>query len=119
MSAIGAPPPAYTKRAVSSPAALVLGGAVTFTHGLGATPRGAQLWLVCTTADLTYAVGDKIAVRVWYDAGYRGPVLCLDNGGATVKAIFGNSNMDIYKKDASGGGTITAANWSVVIEAWL
>lgn len=47
----------YTSSEVSFPSSA---GATAFTHGLGSAPKEVNAWMVCTSAELGYSVGDIV-----------------------------------------------------------
>ena len=54
--------PVFTAQYVSSNQTITSGGLLTLAHGLGQEPKSIQLYLVCTTAEGGWAVGDVILV---------------------------------------------------------
>lgn len=52
--------PKLTKEYVSPPQAIVAGGLITLSHGLGAIPKSVALEYVCVTASEGYSVGEVI-----------------------------------------------------------
>jgi hypothetical protein len=109
----------YTSAATTLPAA---GAVLTFTHGLGAKPTRWLVTLVCTTANVGYAVGDELEL----------PAMDITSGGyvsngttfvnATTIKIAKSSIADWTVTTGTGGGAgaaITNASWRIVARASL
>lgn len=116
-SGISSAPPAYAKRAESTPAAMVVTSLYTFTHGLGGRARGVRIWMECAIAEAGYAVGDRVACEGFYDAAVRGAYAVIDSD-TVVKVRFATMNGTTPDKGTGAASVITAANWNIVIEAW-
>lgn len=89
-----------------------LGGAYSFTHGLGATPRLIQIEYECATAEGGFVAGDKILIAVAYYSysNIQGPQP-QKYDATTINFRMGNA---IPVLGTSGGGlgfTTTPANW--------
>lgn len=54
----------YTSSEISFPASP---SSTSFAHGLGAAPKELEAWIVCTSADLSYSVGDVVALAAQSD----------------------------------------------------
>ena len=105
----------FTSTAQSIPS----GGVVSVAHGLEATPKELECWIVCTTTDLGYSVGDVVAL-----GGSR------DGDGARNFTLYANSTNILFSRDASGlyigdqsssyeGAAITPARWSLYLRGRL
>tara|TARA_X000001382_G_C3144327_1_gene170729 strand:+ start:64 stop:930 length:867 start_codon:yes stop_codon:yes gene_type:complete len=93
----------------------------TKNHGLGAKPDLLQYYIVCTTGEHGYVVGDEIAMpETVSDASY-GATLYIPNGSTSQVGIvypFGGL-FQINRKDTSIGAVVatTAGRWNVRIKA--
>lgn len=93
-------------------------GAQTFTqvHGLGVKPALVSVIVRCKTAELGFAVGDEIEVTEFWNypnsAYYGGYTAFNDTDVKYNKGPSGGSSGFNL-----GGGTLTAANWRLVIRA--
>lgn len=102
-------------RSESDALAIPTTGSVEFDHGLRRVPS-VDVNLVCLTAEHSYSVGDEISIeRTRNVATPAQPFLSatVTSGKVTVTRNAGNA--DVWKKDASAFGTITAASWAIKI----
>lgn len=76
----------------------------SFDHGFAARPRHADLFIVCVTAELGYAVGDKVAVGAQAAAS-----LMVNKNKAQVTAV---TLPQVVNPSTNLAVTITAANWN-------
>lgn len=91
-------------------------GLQTFTHGLGGLPALAQFFLLCTSAEHGYAVGDyygPISAETFADGANYGLVAAMNATQIKVRA-------DILGMLTTSGTRVspTPANWSLVIRLW-
>ena len=88
-------------------------------HGLGAAPSWLWAEIVCTTGDLGYVAGDRVALGL----SWRGDLTSASHVGistdATVIEAHTGNNFGIVRADSNNGGTITAASWDLVITPYL
>jgi len=83
---------------------------ISFTHNIGDYPRNMWIELQCTTADIGYAVGDRLALPATNAAAIvpLQPWSTYKTMGFTV----GNTtNFDLIQKATGALGAFTAANW--------
>jgi hypothetical protein len=110
----------FTKEYVSPEQTFTASGLLTLPHSLGVAPKFIQGFLVCKTADQSYAIGDVILVPLSIQSSSA-----ADNFGAQVRIDSAN----IYVRygvnpflvgRATDGVTVqtTAANWRLVVRAW-
>jgi hypothetical protein len=100
---------------------ITAGGALTIAHGLGRKPILAQFYLVCTTAELGYSIGDEVFVGNGHSS------TTADNYGIAYTPDVTNinirygSNANVFRlinKTTGAGIAITAANWTLLIRVW-
>jgi hypothetical protein len=104
---------------VSADTAITLGGLTTLTHGLGAAPKLIQMFLVCTTIDAGYAVGDIVSVTWESNTGSRGPAAIIENGNTTEIYIRMAGNAAFIGHKTTGvAAAITPTSWALRVRAW-
>ena len=84
---------------------ITLNTVLTVAHGLGSKIDGINISLQCTTAELGYAIGDKVSVGSQYIT------VAYDN---TNLYFVVASAVQILNKTTHALGNITAANWTIV-----
>ena len=113
---------AFTKSFTDTAQALPAAGAtLTRAHGLGALPFGITAYLECVTANAGYSSGDMVylplaiqneastlyGVTAWADA-------------TNVNVVMNSAgNIGLFNKSTGTFVTITAADWNIVLRAWL
>jgi hypothetical protein len=85
--------------------------AVTIAHGLGQTPSESLLEIECTTADGTYAVGDRILNPLGTVTAYAVPVVVIANATNVVFATSNNAPWIATPKTGGAAVSLTAASW--------
>lgn len=118
-SALQAPAaPPITQEAVSGELTITSGGASTFTHGLGATPKIVQFELVCKSADAGYEVNDRVVISGNTSGNNRGMTPTINS--TQVQANWGSAGQPMELIDESSGNTIgiTPGDWRLVIRAF-
>ncbi|MGO8952055.1 MAG: beta strand repeat-containing protein [Rhodomicrobium sp.] len=107
------PPTAITGRFTSSAQTFpTAGSTITVAHGLGAVPTGFDVFFQCQTANLGYSVGQMVKPNYYtyftvYADATNVYLTYITSGGAAVLNTSGTW---------SG---ISAADWKVIIKAWL
>lgn len=114
--------PIFTKTYTSPLQTITAGGPLVIAHGLGVAPRLCDFYLECQTAEMGYAVGDKVIVSpndadsgtsvasygfsAWFDA-------------TNINIRYGaTTNVFIIPDDSTGTRTVIAsANWRLVARA--
>lgn len=76
----------------------------TFDHGFAARPRHADLFIVCVTAELGYAVGDKVKL-----SNTAAVSLMVNRSQAQIAAV---TLPQVVNPSTNLAATITAANWN-------
>lgn len=90
---------------------------VTQAHGLSAYPSSVQVYLQCTSADLGYAVGDRVAITS------AGGVANSDLGATVtinttnVLVTFG-TNVHLISRSTFNNAAINEALWNVIIRVF-
>lgn len=106
----------------SAEQAIVSGGPITLTHGLGRKPSLISVSLICKTAEHGFSVGTEL---LWGFSQYsannvtsRGISVWVD--GTVVNVRYG-SEPSVFLVAANGTGALAAltnANWRMVVRAW-
>lgn len=87
-------------------------------HGLGSTPSSVRAYIVCTTGNLSYAVGAVVAVG--FGGSSRNDGVSAWASPANVGVNIGSNSIYIIPNDGSGSGAqVTAADWQIYIVAEL
>ena len=87
--------------------AMVLAGAYgPYAHGLGVLPSVAQTFIICTTADIGYAVGDILTVS---PSAFMAATLDATN----VNGRFPSAAPSAYHKTTGVNSSITLARWNL------
>lgn len=105
-----------SKFASSSGSALPVGdGQVTEAHGLGGVPDFMHAYLVCTTTDQGYAVGDRVPLTSdQFGSIANGHGFCTAWMNATHVGIsLEGSERYIGHKTGTGSVQITSASWEI------
>ena len=113
--------PSIMQRYTSPDQTITAGGSLNLTHGLGVRPFLIQAYLKCITAEAGYAIGDVVPTPINISSttgSNQGVVIVPDATELFVR--YGSGGMIIMRKDtgASFSGTITPANWRLVVEAF-
>lgn len=90
----------------------------TVAHGFDAIPTEVYAYLSCVTADLGYAVGDRVLAPAFEDASDYGIQTFVN--GASIGFVVGANGIRIM--DRTGGtigqfAAITNARWSMILRA--
>jgi len=95
------------------------GSAVTFTHGLGVDPLTWDIGIICTTADVGYALNDYISAKsLAYPTNY-GIAMTPFSNASVIGFIRNNGGFAIWvnRKDTGAPAAITEASWKVMARA--
>lgn len=111
----GGTPLPFQKRFESSEQTITLAGSLTIAHGLGVEPTFYFPYLVCKTAEPGYGIGDHTPLLA--ATGNFATSVVPDPTIITVRFSSGSP----YVANKSSGGTvnIVAANWKLVVRAWV
>lgn len=99
---------------------IALDTAYTFAHGLGQLPFGSQAFLVCTTANRGWLVGDRIPIAssMFTFNENTGAAIVMD--ASLIKVRIGATNlMFMFGYDGSSRLGVSAANFDLEVTAWL
>lgn len=101
-------------------------GTLTLAHGLGAVPKIIQAHLVCLTADVGYAVGDRVEVATsigaYYsstDGNYAANMTVIPDA-TNLTVLMSTGTFYLHNKSSlstRGPSKITAASWKLVLRA--
>ena len=95
------------------------GFAVTFSHGLGVDPLTWDIGIICTTADVGYALNDYISAKsLAYPTNY-GIAMTPFSNASVIGFIRNNGGFAIWinRKDTGVPAAITEASWKVMARA--
>lgn len=103
----------------SSQQTITFNSALTLAHGLGRAPNQIAMFLVCTTADLGYSVGDTIYMgnRIDDNANSTGFQAVIDNGDTTNIRVLMGAAIAMIHKTTFARGSLTSASWRLVVRA--
>ncbi len=99
------------------------GGGYSQAHGLqrdgvAAAPEHYWLELECTTAEYSYAIGDRVRLQGFAEQGSSRGVTIWANA-TNVGLRVGAAGIAIARRDTGAIGTITNANWKIRLRAQL
>lgn len=110
----------FTEKFNSTAQTITSSGTLSLPHGFtGGEPEFLQCFIVCTSAEFGYAVGDKVPVRFSHSGSSgRGYVLMIDSTNVDVE--FGSATEVFWLPDISGSGeaNLTNASWEFYVSAW-
>jgi hypothetical protein len=95
------------------------GFAVTFFHGLGVDPLTWDIGIICTTADVGYALDDYISAKsLAYPTNYGISMTPFSNA-SVIGFVRNNGGFAIWvnRKDTGVPAAITEASWKVMARA--
>lgn len=94
------------------------GTATSILHGLNTIPTEVHAFLVCKTAELGYAVDDRVPVLAYEDSNDYGVQIVVN--GDSLYLIVGANGVRIMDRTGGSVGTfaaITNGSWRVLIRA--
>lgn len=98
--------------------AIVFPSSLTLAHGLGSTPRLINYTLKCTTAEHGYSIGDLVDFATGLENGSGQGIQSYKNS-TNVVALMNNSFWVREKGTPFTIQGITAANWVLIVQAWI
>jgi hypothetical protein len=110
---------AYITPVASYQAIPASGFAVTFSHGLGVDPLTWDIGIICTTADVGYALNDYISAKsLAYPTNYGISMTPFSNA-SVIGFMRNNGGFAIWvnRKDTGAPAAITEASWRVMARA--
>ena len=95
------------------------GDTVTFAHGLGVVPSHCEAYLVCTSADSVFSVGDVIYglglhVNSGQEFGYN-----LSSDATNIRVQFGLNDIGRAFDNSGQYVSLTEAKWKLVVVAYV
>lgn len=84
----------------------------TVAHGLGGVPAFIKIHLICVTAELGYSINDVIPLNYAINSTNAAFTVSAD---ATNTYFAGASAPSITNRSTNGSGSITEANWKIVV----
>mgnify|MGYP000865916295 FL=1 len=91
----------------------------TQAHGLGRHPGNVMAWIECTSTELGFSVGDRIPIMgAIGDGGGAARMAMVVTNTTNVLVVTGSSVPSITNISTNASGTITAANWKVIIRIY-
>ena len=108
---------------ISEEQTITAAGALTISHGLGASPSLIQLRLICKTANLNYSVDDEVIINpASNDANStaaRGISTVLDATNIDLRYGSNANTFVVFDKTTGVANAITNANWKLIVRAWV
>lgn len=111
----------FSEKFTSADQTITFGGSLTIAHGLSSEPWGVQAILECQTTEGGYSVNDKVFINV---AGNKlstteqvGLSVVPDSTNLNIR--YGGNGIQIVRKDNGANLSITAANWKLIVRAWI
>jgi hypothetical protein len=87
----------------------------TFSHGLGYVPYDFKAWLVCTTSEYAYEVGDLIPLP---QAGINSSSICTISASSTdINVAFNAAIWVANENTGNSWNAFTFANWKLRVVA--
>jgi hypothetical protein len=97
---------------------ITAGAQFTLAHSLGAEPVSVQIWIVCTSADQNYSVGDQVLSP----AGGRYGITITDIDATNVTGTVGNDmGYASVVKDTGVAVSLDIATpkWAFIVKAFI
>ncbi len=109
----------FTKAFESAQQTITSAGPLTLAHGLGVQPKFYMAYLVCTTAEGGYSIGDETPVSN-NDNGtaYRGVSIVPDATNINTRYSLATNVFNLINKTSGNTFLATNANWKMVVRAW-
>lgn len=98
----------------STQIAVTAGMIVSIGHGLGVVPTNVRASLLCLTSEQGYNVGDEVQLGMGTASGSG--VVAADAANLT---IIVQGTPSVPNKTTGTPVTITAADWRVLLRAWV
>jgi|GEM_PF-4370571 len=97
---------------------LATGGKGSVAHGLGSLPFSVGAWLICKTAQHGWSVGDMVKIEYTADSSTMYGVKVAKDA-TDLKYQIASSSVFVPVYGTGRLGSITLANWKLVLEASL
>lgn len=114
---------AFSAKFTSSQQAIsTVGTLIQVAHGLGAAPFGVIILLHCISADTGYSIGDEVVYQsaITYNGTfYSGYSIFSDATNVNLRMSGASNALTIAHKSSGAITSITNANWTIIIKAWV
>ena len=102
----------------------ISGNTVSVAHGLGATPKGFEVFFQCISAEYDYSIGDRVLSSSMLNVSSVNQncvVATWANATTVGVSMFNPSSNGTAIADKTSGARqiITPGNWELVFTAWL
>jgi hypothetical protein len=106
-------------RAVSTAAVPSLGGTVSVNHGFGVKPDNVWAIITCTSANLSYSVGDTVVLNPTGTSGGGGTQngVGVYSDATQIAAVVCTSAISVPTKGTGTLNNITLASWTLQVIA--
>lgn len=98
-------------------------GLVTIAHGLGEKPTEVFAVFKCKTAESGFSVGDELLETALAShngtTGNKGLIVYADATNVYVRYASNASTISILNKGTGVAAGLNAANWNLIVRAWL
>jgi hypothetical protein len=111
----------FTKVSTSSGQAIPAAGSLlTVAHSLGSQPTVVSMKLTCVTGDNGYTAGQVVDCGTTFAvvAGANNGLQCFTDT-SNVYVVQGSGGVLTILGPGGGNGTLTQANWNILIVAWI
>lgn len=110
--------PSFTQVYTSSQLTISNAGGGTLGHGLATAPTLIEVFLVCTTAELGYSIGETIVWGTFWQSQERGLAVSYDATNLYYRYVAQATPFSYVNKSSGASSALTNANWRAVIRAW-
>ncbi|WP_417624969.1 hypothetical protein [Paremcibacter congregatus] len=110
----------FSERFTSAAQTITPGGALVIAHGLSSIPVLVFAYLICTTAEAGYSIGDKLLVQVSATDYGSGTGLSIVPDSSNLNIRFGAQNppFGILNKSSGTLNGATVSSWKIYFEAF-
>lgn len=108
----------FTKEYISSPQTITLGGQLTLSHGLGATPKLGASILTCITNDSPFTAGQEVMYNINGDLSSQSSAMNVIRNSSNIVVRLSSFGLGITNSTSGGSFTITPANWTITFLLW-
>jgi hypothetical protein len=99
---------------------ITTGGTLVVAHGQSRSPKIVTLWLICTTTEHGYSIGDKLLSQVYVtDAAPYGVSLTVDATYLTLRFANSATVFQAANKNTGAYVYLTNASWTLTVEAFF
>jgi hypothetical protein len=109
----------FTAQYQSAEQAITIGGPLTLSHSLGATPKIIPLRLVCKVAEANWSIGDEVYIPAGIDiTGTTAHGVGASADATSIYIRYAANTVVVHNKTTGAGVNITPANWRLVVRAY-